>query len=67
MPAAGVCISPWVDLDCVGDSMTTRATVDPWIDREYLPERQPYTWRASTRTPRWPRRFTLTSQDSRPC
>lgn len=36
MPAAGVCISPWVDLDCVGDSMTTRATVDPWIDREYL-------------------------------
>lgn len=36
MPAAGVCISPWVDLECVGDSMTTRAAVDPWIDREYL-------------------------------
>ncbi|HKF19203.1 MAG TPA: alpha/beta hydrolase [Candidatus Dormibacteraeota bacterium] len=36
MPAAAVCISPWVDLECVGDSMTTRTTVDPWIDREYL-------------------------------
>lgn len=36
MPAAGVCISPWVDLECVADSMTTRAAVDPWIDQEYL-------------------------------
>jgi epsilon-lactone hydrolase len=29
LPAAGVCISPWVDLECVGESMKSKADVDP--------------------------------------
>lgn len=29
LPAAGVCISPWVDLECVGETMKTKADVDP--------------------------------------
>jgi monoterpene epsilon-lactone hydrolase len=31
LPAAGVCISPWVDLEGIGDSMTSKAAVDPII------------------------------------
>ncbi|MFI5397472.1 MAG: alpha/beta hydrolase [Candidatus Binatia bacterium] len=31
LPAAGVCLSPWVDLEGVGDSMTTKAAVDPMV------------------------------------
>ena len=34
LPAAGVCISPWVDLTCGGASYTTRAAVDPIVTRE---------------------------------
>jgi acetyl esterase/lipase len=29
LPAAAVCLSPWVDMEATGDSMTTRATIDP--------------------------------------
>lgn len=36
LPAAGVCISPWVDLEGVGDSMTTKADVDPMVQRDPL-------------------------------
>ena len=36
MPAAGVCLSPWVDLEGIGESMTTKADVDPGIAREGL-------------------------------
>ena len=36
MPAAGVCISPWVDLEGIGGSMTTKAEVDPIVQRELL-------------------------------
>ncbi len=35
-PAAGVCISPWTDLACTGDSMTTCAARDPMVQREPL-------------------------------
>src|SRR5436309_1082276 len=31
MPAAGVCMSPWVDLECAGESVTTRAELDPMV------------------------------------
>ncbi len=31
MPAAAVCISPWVDLAGTGESMTTKAEVDPVV------------------------------------
>src|SRR6185436_12238507 len=34
LPAAGVRISPWVDLTCGGGSYTTRAAVDPIVTRE---------------------------------
>lgn len=36
LPAACVAISPWVDLECLGESMTTKAAVDPMILREPL-------------------------------
>ncbi|HJU29733.1 MAG TPA: alpha/beta hydrolase, partial [Candidatus Binataceae bacterium] len=36
MPAVGVCLSPWVDLEGIGESMTTRAKADPVVQREGL-------------------------------
>jgi monoterpene epsilon-lactone hydrolase len=33
LPAAGVCISPWIDLTCGGGSYTTRAEADPIVKR----------------------------------
>jgi len=36
LPAAGVCISPWVDMEGLGESMTSRAEVDPMIQREMM-------------------------------
>jgi acetyl esterase/lipase len=33
-PAAGVCISPWVDLTCGGATYATRAEADPIVKRE---------------------------------
>jgi acetyl esterase/lipase len=36
LPAAGVCLSPWVDLEGLGETMTTKADVDPMVFREGL-------------------------------
>ena len=36
LPSCGVAISPWVDLEVIGESMTTRADVDPMIQRDGL-------------------------------
>jgi epsilon-lactone hydrolase len=36
MPAAGVCLSPWVDLEGIGESMTSKAAVDPMVQRDGL-------------------------------
>jgi len=36
LPAGGACISPWVDLEASGDSMTTKAAEDPMIGREAI-------------------------------
>ncbi len=36
LPAAGVCISPWVDLEGIGDSMTSKASVDPMVQKDGL-------------------------------
>src|SRR5207237_7168848 len=33
LPAAAVCISPWVDLSCSGGSHASRADVDPIVKR----------------------------------
>lgn len=36
IPAAGVCLSPWVDLEGSGESMTTKAAADPMVQRDGL-------------------------------
>ncbi len=36
LPAAGIGISPWVDMEGAGESMTTRAAVDPVVQKEGL-------------------------------
>ncbi len=35
-PAAGVCLSPWTDMEGLGDSMVSRAHLDPMVQREPL-------------------------------
>ena len=37
-PACGWCISPWVDLECLGESMNSKSEVDPLIQKPYLKE-----------------------------
>src|SRR5439155_18095540 len=32
-PACGWCISPWVDMEAIGETMTTRAAVDPTVQK----------------------------------
>ena len=34
LPQAGICLSPWVDLECVGECMVTRAERDPVLTRD---------------------------------
>jgi acetyl esterase/lipase len=36
LPAAGACISPWLDLALTGDSMRTKAAVDPMVTADDL-------------------------------
>ena len=36
LPAAGVCISPWIDMEGTGESFTTNADVDPSVSRERI-------------------------------
>ncbi len=38
MPACAVPISPWTDMECSGDSITSRAAVDPMVQKEILLE-----------------------------
>jgi len=37
LPAAACLLSPWLDLAATGESMTTRATKDPWFQPEDMP------------------------------
>jgi epsilon-lactone hydrolase len=37
-PACGWCISPWIDMEGTGETMTTRAAADPMVQREPLLE-----------------------------
>ncbi len=37
-PACGWCISPWVDLECLGESMNNKSEIDPLIQKAYLKE-----------------------------
>jgi monoterpene epsilon-lactone hydrolase len=34
LPQAGICLSPWVDLECLGESMATQAEIDPMVNRD---------------------------------
>jgi epsilon-lactone hydrolase len=36
MPAAGVLLSPWTDMEGLGDSMTTKASLDPVVQKDAL-------------------------------
>ena len=36
MPAAGVCLSPWIDMEATGDSFVTNANVDPSVSRDRI-------------------------------
>jgi epsilon-lactone hydrolase len=36
LPAAGVCISPWADMTNTAESLTTKATLDPCVQRDAL-------------------------------
>lgn len=52
LPAAGVCISPWVDMECIGESMITKAGVDPLVRRyDVLMLAKAYLGDTDTRTP----------------
>ena len=51
LPAAGICMSPWVDMEALGESYTTRVDEDPVASREgiefmakmYIGDRDPRT------------------------
>lgn len=52
LPAAAVCLSPWVDMEGLGESMTTRAEADPMVRRADLLEgAKAYLGGADPRTP----------------
>lgn len=36
LPAAGVCISPWIDMEATGDSFVTNASTDPSVSKERI-------------------------------
>jgi len=36
LPRAGICLSPWVDLECLGESMVTKAEIDPVGTRDHI-------------------------------
>ncbi|MGE3539689.1 MAG: alpha/beta hydrolase [Candidatus Tectimicrobiota bacterium] len=36
LPAAGVCLSPWIDLEGLGESMRTKASLDPMVQHAGL-------------------------------
>ena len=38
VPAAGFCLSPWVDLECAGETFDSKADVDPMCTKEGLTE-----------------------------
>ena len=52
LPAAAIPVSPWVDMEALGESMTTKADVDPISSREgILVIAKAYLGDADTRTP----------------
>ncbi len=36
LPQAGVCLSPWVDMEAIGETMESKSDVDPMVRKEML-------------------------------
>ncbi|MBV1879013.1 MAG: alpha/beta hydrolase [Pseudomonadales bacterium] len=36
LPEAGVCLSPWVDMEALGETMVTKAAADPMVQKDML-------------------------------
>ncbi len=52
LPAAAIPVSPWVDMEALGESMTTKAEVDPMATKEGIAEMaKAYLGGADPRTP----------------
>ncbi len=52
LPAAGICISPWVDMEGLGESMNTKAGVDPTVGKDGIADMgKTYLGGADPRTP----------------
>ena len=67
VPAAVICISPWADLTCAGNSQLTKAEAEAVLKTEVLKEwALRYTDEANLTT-RWSRPFTRIFTDSRRC
>jgi acetyl esterase/lipase len=65
LPAAGACLSPWVDLEGIGESMTTKADADPIVQKPGLLRMSEPIWGAKTLARRWRRRSTPISPGCR--
>ena len=51
-PGAGVCLSPWIDMEGIGDSMKTKAAEDPMVQKAGL--LQMAKWYLGNKDPRTP-------------
>ena len=52
LPAAGICLSPWVDMEGLGESMNTKAGVDPTVGKDGIADMgKTYLGGADPRTP----------------
>jgi monoterpene epsilon-lactone hydrolase len=38
LPGCAWCISPWIDMEALGESMTSKAAIDPMISKPYIVE-----------------------------
>tara|TARA_R110002072_G_scaffold171703_4_gene325407 strand:+ start:14631 stop:15521 length:891 start_codon:yes stop_codon:yes gene_type:complete len=36
LPEAGICLSPWVDMEAIGETMISKASVDPMVQKDSL-------------------------------
>ena len=52
LPGCAWCLSPWVDIEAIGDSMTSKEATDPMISKDYILElSRAYLDGADPRTP----------------
>ena len=57
-PACGWCISPWVDMEAIGETMSTKAEADPMVQRPVSSKWPGSISAAPTRAHHWPRQST---------